>query len=259
MRARTFFSTVALFIISTASAHAQATAIPLLSGGQRQLSLTVQAGYQTHRIVPAERNALYLGLGRFALGLKGRFDLYLLGGISRQRIDFDDTQLSSFLSQTAYAAGAGLSWQSEVPFLRGITTTLAMQGVFFSPRGAYEERITSPTTNFTGKRHEVTYRWAVAQASLFLSKRFGRYELFTGGSFLYDQVDRAKKVSLVSPENNYFISSSEGLYYQSSRVAASFGMSIHLPAGHQLGFELRALSTQEFSLTLGIGQTGSPD
>ncbi len=249
---------VAIWLGSPVIAQAQATAVPLLSGGERQIALTIQTAFQTHRIVQ-DRTDLGLGIGRLALGLRGQVDLYLLGGVVRQRIAYDDPARSAFNSRSAWAIGGGFSLQKGIPFINAVNATLAMQGLVFSPRGSSDEKITSPTTSFTGKKHDLEFNWLVMQASLLLSHELGRFEFFGGGTVLFDRVDQSRKTYLTSPDASYFVNAGSGLFYESLRIAGNIGVSIHLPGRHQLGFEIRALSIQDYSIAIGLSQTGSPD
>ncbi|MDQ7064941.1 MAG: hypothetical protein Q9P90_11955 [candidate division KSB1 bacterium] len=257
MTRRMFVTLWLLSLFGAGPATAQSTGIPLLSGGENEFALTVQAGLagltvhdDRHQVLAIVTRPTF-GLGRFA-------DVYALLGMARQNVDYGDPQKSAFDGKSSLLYGAGLALQWP---WRGPGRTLLFgtaQVAFFRPGGTSYENLDSQNSGLRRIRN-TTYEWMQIQASFNLAYPTANARFFVGLELVVRNIRTVTTVKLQQDQSIVPVNRISLPYLKQTQLAPTLGFNVRLPHRHQFGLQLRGTGPGDFGLFLGISQTGALD
>ncbi len=257
MTARMLAALWLLSLFAAGPVTAQSTGIPLLSGGQNEFALTVQAGL-AGLTVRDDRHQVLAMVARPAFGL-GRFaDVYALLGMARQNVDYGDPQKSAFEGKSSLLYGAGLALQ--LPW-RGPGGTLLFgtaQAAFFRPGGTSYENLDSQNSGLRRIRN-TTYEWTQIQASFNLAYPTANARFFVGLELVVRNIRTVTTVKLQQDQSIVPVNRMSLPYLKQTQLAPTLGFNVSLPHRHLFGLQLRGTGPGDFGLFLGISQTGTLD
>ena len=253
MRNPLFIMLLGYLILST-RAVAQSTALPLLSQGDGQFSLSLQGGLARHTI-HQDRNDLHAFIARPALGLRKRLDIYGLVGLVRQRIQYAESSFTEFKSGLDLLVGGGISWKTPGHLPGSLSLFLVSQAQVFFPRGKSHE-ILNLEKETLRKIRQTQYTWLQLQASLFAVKRLACIDVFAGPVITGQKITYQVHIGLEQNQTVVPVNQLSGRYDSRTYLQASAGFNAHLPGAYQLGVQIRAGSLNNFALFVGLSQTG---
>ncbi|RMD93961.1 MAG: hypothetical protein D6814_15020 [Calditrichaeota bacterium] len=235
-------------------ALAQSTALPLLSHGNGDFSLSLQGGV-VRNTLHQDRNDLYAFIARPALGLRKTLDIYGLVGLVQQRIRYADATLTAFHSGYDLLLGGGVSWKTPVRFPGAFSLMVVSQAQAFFPQGKSHEMLKLKTETLR-KIRQTRYTWLQFQGAVFMVKRLAFIDVFAGPEIMRQQVTYQVNISLEQNQSAVPVNRLSGQYDLRTDLQLSAGLNAHLPGAYQLGLQIRGSNANHFAVFIGLSQTG---
>ncbi len=236
---------------------AQSTGIPLLSNGNSELALSVQAGV-ANLMVNDDRHRVFTAVARPAFAVASWMDVYAYLGLVRQNVEFGDPLRADFKGNASVLYGAGVTLQ--LPW-RGPGRSRIYAGTqmaFFAPGGTSYENLNAQNDGLRRIRN-TTYEWRQFQSSLFLAYPLNKVEFFMGLELILRNIRTVTTVQLQQEQSVVPVNRTALPYLEQTLVAPSMGFNVRLPHRHQLGVQLRGLGSGDYGLFIGLSQTGTLD
>jgi len=250
-----FRTCVALLLLPGGATFAQPAGHPISTGSDRELTVSLEAGNFRHSIAGVSNESLRF-ISRTTLGLGGRFDVYVLLGLAKLRLE-PGAGAASMQDRFRPAYGGGFVWHFLQRLDSGFSLFSGIRFLRFQTEPSARETQSVANVQVV-KLVRLNYDWREVNMTFGLNKTFAAWNFYAGINHraIFRKERRAEELLLNG--SGASISEARATYRSGFVASPLLGLEVSLPARAKLNFEMNATGKKAYAFYIGISQTGLP-
>jgi hypothetical protein len=247
-----------VIILGASMIQAQMIGIPVGNQGQGQWSLAATGSFMT-QLMGSETGYSTRWLVKSTYGIVPWLDLVGMIGAADLRLDSPSENSQDFKSKPGLAVGAGLTLT-----LKRETETEPL-GIFagahllrFPSKGQFNQTVSGEDIIYLHR--EFRFEYDSREALFFggLSYRLGNFRIYGGGiGWSISRLEKKMQYEYENEENKEFIKEQKNEFQSDMWTGGLAGIEVLWPkTGYRISFECLYYNNENFTLMVGIGQTG---